>query len=183
MRSVAIVRAGRLLHLVLLLQRRGRMTAQQLADELEVSVRTIFRDVEALSGSGVPVYSVRGAAGGFELLDGFDRAVPVPTVTETEPGRASRARVLLSPTARRLAALIGRPEGRYERPRLAVPDDRPGWMEVSIRYASIDGAVHDLLALGPGVEVLTPETLRIELHRAAAEIAVANAGMRGVTRR
>ncbi len=159
------------------------MTAGQLADELEVSQRTIFRDIEALSGSGVPVYAVRGAGGGFELLDGFDRAVPVPVSTDREPAHAARARVLLSPSARRLAALIGRPEGVYERPRLPVPDDRPGWIEVSMRYASIETGVHDLLVLGPGVDVREPGELREALHRAAVEIAAANAGPGRVRRR
>jgi predicted DNA-binding transcriptional regulator YafY len=60
-----------LLSLVLLLRRRGRMTAGELARELEVSVRTVLRDVEALSTAGVPVYAERGRDGGFALLPGF----------------------------------------------------------------------------------------------------------------
>jgi predicted DNA-binding transcriptional regulator YafY len=65
------VRADRLLRLVLLLQTRGRMTAEQLAAELEVSVRTIYRDVDALSSAGFPVYSERGVGGGCQLVDGY----------------------------------------------------------------------------------------------------------------
>ncbi|MFD3811061.1 helix-turn-helix transcriptional regulator [Rhodococcus sp. NPDC058639] len=65
------MRADRLVSLVLLLRQRGRLTADVLAGELEVSVRTVLRDIEALSTAGVPVYSERGRHGGFSLLPGF----------------------------------------------------------------------------------------------------------------
>ncbi|WP_181779801.1 helix-turn-helix transcriptional regulator [Pseudonocardia pini] len=65
------MRADRLVSLVLLLRRRGRLTADTLARELEVSTRTVLRDVEALSAAGVPVYAERGRYGGFVLAPGF----------------------------------------------------------------------------------------------------------------
>ncbi|MBT3149384.1 WYL domain-containing protein [Streptomyces sp. CHD11] len=65
------MRADRLVSLVLLLRQRGRLTADTLAHELEVSTRTVLRDIEALSAAGVPVYAERGRHGGFALLPGF----------------------------------------------------------------------------------------------------------------
>lgn len=65
------MRAARLLDMLLILQRRGRVTAPQLALELEVSSRTVLRDVEALGQAGLPVVTHRGVGGGVELLGGF----------------------------------------------------------------------------------------------------------------
>jgi predicted DNA-binding transcriptional regulator YafY len=65
------MRASRLLSILLSLQARGRLTAAGMAEELEVSERTIFRDIDQLSAAGIPVIADRGRAGGFKLAEGF----------------------------------------------------------------------------------------------------------------
>jgi len=93
------VRADRLLCLLLLLRARGRMTASQLAAELEVSVRTVLRDVEALSAASVPVYAERGRSGGFALLPGY--STDLTGLTHAE------ATALLSAGSRATSASLG----------------------------------------------------------------------------
>jgi predicted DNA-binding transcriptional regulator YafY len=78
------MRSDRLLSILLLLQTHGQLPAADLAERLEVSVRTIMRDVEALSTSGVPVYTVRGPQGGIALLPGYRTDVTGLTAEESK---------------------------------------------------------------------------------------------------
>lgn len=77
------MKSDRLLSILLLLQTRGLVPATELAERFDVSVRTIYRDVEALSSSGVPVYAERGRHGGIALLPGFRTDVTGLTADES----------------------------------------------------------------------------------------------------
>lgn len=162
------MRAGRLLRLVIVLQDGRRHTAADLARELQVSTRTVLRDLETLSGSGVPVYATRGPGGGFQLLDTFRQDdLTVPPGLSSARGPLRRVRVRLAPSALRMALVNGRPEAWRPRPNPTPAPDRPDWIEGSFRFDSYAAALRELLALGPDVEVLLP----VELREAMVELA------------
>jgi predicted DNA-binding transcriptional regulator YafY len=172
--NLGFMRAGRLVELLSLLQARGRMTAVQLATELEVSQRTILRDFAELSAAGFPVYAIRGSAGGFELLKGSGLDLPVGNPKRpAPPGRAvgQRARIRLSPHGRQLAALNGRLEGlRVRRPGRRPLAERAGWLEAWLPVSSQSSAVAEILAFGAEAEVVEPAELRDLVRQTALQI-------------
>ncbi len=129
------MRASRLLSILLRLQAEGRVTAAELADTLEVSERTVFRDVDQLSAAGIPVIADRGRAGGFRLTDGFRTQLTGLTASEAEtvflaglPGPAAELGLADLMAMTRLKLLAAIPAGtQAERVAARFHLDPTGW--------------------------------------------------------
>jgi predicted DNA-binding transcriptional regulator YafY len=150
------VRASRLVALLLLLQHRGQVTAAELADELEVSVRTIYRDLEALSAAGVPVYAEAGRNGGARLVDGYRTRLTGLTAKEAEAlfaagvpgavGDLGLGTVLGAAQLKLLAALPKDLADRATMARQRFHYDAPGWFKAARNephLIALSGAVWD----------------------------------------
>jgi predicted DNA-binding transcriptional regulator YafY len=122
------MKASRLLSIMMLLQARKHMTAAALAQSLEVSERTILRDIDQLSAAGVPVWSDRGRAGGFQLREGW--STELTGLTEQEagalflaglPGPATELGLSTAATSARLKMIASLPaEWREQAERVAT---------------------------------------------------------------
>ncbi|WP_026204657.1 helix-turn-helix transcriptional regulator [Actinomycetospora chiangmaiensis] len=143
------MRASRLLSVLLLLQTRGRMTARELADELGVSIRTIYRDMDGLAESGVPVYADRGPDGGYSLLEGWSTRLTGMSAEEADslalagmPTAAAElglGRVLAAAQLKVHAAL---PDELAERSRRIAERfhlDAPGWFREADQVPTLTG--------------------------------------------
>lgn len=132
------MRADRLLSIVLLLQAKGRATERELAEQLEVSQRTIHRDLEALSAARVPVLALRGSQGGWELQKGWQTVVPGLDEAELRALLMAGPRVVGHPRLaaaaesalnKLLAAMPGPMRAQAEAMRERLHIDPTGWHE------------------------------------------------------
>jgi predicted DNA-binding transcriptional regulator YafY len=141
------MRAGRLLSILLLLQVHRRLTARELARRMEVSERTILRDMDALSGSGIPVMAERGAGGGWSLLEDYETRLTGLDPAEIQSLALSQPARLLADLGiqqdaetaflKLLAALpaAARRKAEFARQRILV--DTRGWRDSSEAMACL----------------------------------------------
>jgi predicted DNA-binding transcriptional regulator YafY len=148
------MKADRLLSVLMLLQARGRATERELAERLEVSQRTIHRDLESLSASGVPVLALRGAAGGWELAKGWRTQVPGLNAPELQALLLAQPRALGHPRLaaaaqsamdKLLASLPGAMQQQAAAMRERLHVDPRGWWDVGEDFSALQ-TVQDAVA-------------------------------------
>ncbi len=148
------MRADRLLSILMLLQAHRRLTARELAQRLEVSERTILRDMDALSGSGVPVMAERGAGGGWSLVDGYQTKLTGLNAAEIQALFLSRPMQLMADLGLRQssqAAMLklqaalsetGRRQAEFMQRRILI--DTRGWRDPAESVTLLPAAMEAL---------------------------------------
>lgn len=154
------MRTDRLLSLVALLRLRGRMTAAEIAEELEVSERTVLRDIDSLSVSGIPVYVERGRNGGFSLLPGFRADLSTLSVDEATALLAGAGRLAPADFASAMRKIaVALPERQREQASLAA-------QRILIRPEGYLGESTPMSVLGPLQQaVLTGRRVHLTYRR------------------
>jgi predicted DNA-binding transcriptional regulator YafY len=172
------MRASRLLSILTTLQARGRVTAQQLAQDCEVSLRTIYRDIDALAAAGIPVYSERGAEGGYRLLDGYRVRLNGLSQREAEslflgglagPAASLGLQAVMSTAQTKLIAALPQDlRARADRMQACFHLDAPAWFgeaEEPAHLRAVAGAVWS-----ENVIEIRYQSWRAEKHRQVAPL-------------
>lgn len=154
------MRADRLVEVLLLLQRRGQVTAREVADELEISERTARRDLEALGIAGLPVYSVQGRNGGWRLLgdartDLTGLSAPEVRALFLVAGPSNSNPEVRSALRKLTAALPESFRDRAERATTSVVVDRSPWGrdEIAVKDPEHLDAVQDAVVTSSEIEL------------------------------
>src|SRR5438067_622763 len=183
------MRADRLVAALLLMQNRGRVTATELAGELEVSVATARRDLEALSAAGIPVYPQPGRGGGWSLVGG----ARIDRILQAEPTGQPAARPGDFTLASAWEQVVGEVEQRRSRTWATVliearfvpilrdhfgrhchagrQLDHDGRARVRVAAPTPLDIARNLAGWGALIEVVEPRTVQLELARIGAELA------------
>lgn len=147
---------SRLFKIIYYLLDKGHATAPELAAKFEVSVRTIYRDIDALSGAGIPVYAETGRNGGIYLMNDFvlDRAVLSEREKQESPSRQEEVSVML----RFPKEMAYRIYDEFDKSQVERQEN--GDFLVSAQMPEDGWLIGFLLSFGPQVEILSPANLR-----------------------
>ena len=184
------MRADRLLSTLLLLQAHGKLTVRELATRLEVSHRTAYRDLEALSAAGVPVLALRGSRGGWQLDEEWRTRVPgqPPPTSPTCFSLHGSSRSIYHPLLLERRLRRGEPGNRHaERrarhvvePRLAedfmswraakLIDRADEWITLQAEFEDEEQACFAIMGMSARAEVIEPASLRERVRAGAAAV-------------